>query len=336
MVTSLLRKGRVRTGVRRFDPYRDLGAVAELIGVAFGDGLDPAGRAALADMRRVARWVALLGWIYPPVWSDLGSTSGFVWVEDRRVVGNVSLRRSQGWGGFLVGNVAIHPDWQRRGIASALMKAALDEIASQGGRWVGLEVEADNQVARRLYAREGFRELGKVLHMLRPAGLPWDGVSPRHPALRRGRSRDSSALVDLLRAVVPEHLRSLMELRLRDYQPSWGRVLDQFLEGRREMWWVIEDGGAICAAARVLRERGRYPDRLEMLVLPEHAGRFENVLLRRAIASLRGAPKKAVEILLPNATDSLVKVLQAAGFEELRVLVQMRLDVDTDPKKGRR
>jgi hypothetical protein len=56
MVASMLRKGHVQTGVRRFDPQRDLQAVAELIGIAFGDGLDPAGRVALADMRRVARW----------------------------------------------------------------------------------------------------------------------------------------------------------------------------------------------------------------------------------------------------------------------------------------
>lgn len=327
MVTSMLRKRRVQTGVRRFDPYRDLQAVAELIGVAFGDGLDPAGRAALVDMRRVARWGALLGWIYSPGWGGLGSTSGFVWVEERRVVGNVSLRRSPEWGGFLVGNVAVHPDWQGRGIASALMEAALDEIASQGGRWAGLEVEADNQAARRLYGGEGFRELGRVLHMLRPAGLPWDGGAPHHPALRRGRSRDSSSLVDLLQAVVPELLRPLLELRLQDYQLNWERALDRFLEGRREMWWVIEDNGMICAAVRVLRERGRYPDRLEVLVLPEHAGRFENVLLQQAVASLQGAPKKAVEILLPGVTDSLVTELQAAGFEELRVLVQMRLDL---------
>jgi ribosomal protein S18 acetylase RimI-like enzyme len=329
MVASMLRKGRVQTGVRRFDPYRDLGAVAELIGAAFGDSLDPAGRAALADMRRVARWGALLRWVFPPEWSGLGSTAGFVWVEDGRVVGNVSMRRSLEWSGFLIGNVAVHPHWRGRGIAGALMDAALDEIASQGGRWAGLEVEADNRVAWRLYEGEGFRELGRVLHMLRLAGLPWNGVSPHHPALRRGRGRDGSALVDLLRAVVPERLRLLLELRLQDYQPSWQRALDQLLEGRRETWWVVEESGVICAAARVLREHGRYPDRLEVLVLPEHAGRFEDVLVRQAVASLRGAPKKAIEILLPNPSDCLVAGLRTAGFEDLRVLVQMRLDFDS-------
>jgi ribosomal protein S18 acetylase RimI-like enzyme len=327
MVVSMLRKGRIKTGVRPFDPYQDLRAVAELIDVAFGDRLDPAGQATLGEMRRAARWGPLLGCFYHLWRSGIDLPPGFVWVDEGRVVGNVSLRRSSEWGGFLIGNVAVHPDWQRRGIAGALMKAALDEVAFQGGRWVGLEVEVDNGVARRLYEGEGFREVGRVLHMLRPAGLPWSDASFHHPALRRGRSSDGSSLVDLVRATVPQHVRLLLELRLQDYEPNWERALDHFLEGRRETWWVVEDGGSICAAARVLRERRRYPDRLEMLVSPECAGLFERALLRRAIATLQGAPQKAVEILLANATESVVTALRAAGFEELRTLVQMRLDL---------
>ncbi|MBN1814770.1 MAG: GNAT family N-acetyltransferase [Anaerolineae bacterium] len=322
----MFRKVRVQTGVRRFDPYRDLGAVAELIGVAFGDRLDPAGQAALNEMRRAARWGVLLGWLYYPGWGS-GSTPGFVWVENGRVVGNISLRRTLEWNGFLAGNVAVHPDWQGRGIASALMGAALDEISAQGGRWVGLEVEADNQVARRLYEGEGFQEIGRVLHMLRPAGMPCDGKPPQHPSLRRGCSRDSSSLIDLVRAVVPEHLRPLLELRLEDYQPNWERTLDQFLEGRREVWWVIEDEDIVCAAVRILREHGDRPHRLEILVSPEYTGRFEDVLVQQAIISLWGARRKAVEILLPNAVEVLVEALEVVGFQKLRVLAQMRLDL---------
>ena len=328
-MASILRKRRVQTGVRPFDPYRDLGAVAELIGIAFGDNLDPAGRAALAEMRRVARFGVVFGWLYQTGWSIEDSPPGFVWVERGRIVGNVSLRRTPARGGFLVGNVAVHPAWQGRGIASALMEAALGEIASLGGQWVGLEVEADNQVARRLYERLQFTEVSRMLHMLRPAGLPWDGKIPRHPSLRRGRRGDSEALVDLVQAVIPEYQRPLIELRLADYRLSWERVLDHFLEGRREFWWVIEEKGTVCAAVRVLRERRGRPDRLEFLVSPECGGRFEDVLVGRAISSLRGAPKKMAEVLLPNPGDSLVTALRMTGFRELRVLIQMRRDLAT-------
>ncbi|MBN1979398.1 MAG: GNAT family N-acetyltransferase [Anaerolineae bacterium] len=333
-MASIMRKRYAQTGVRPFDPYRDLGAVAELIDVAFGDSLDPAGRAALAEMRRAARWGIFWGWLYQTGWSSEDLPPGFVWVEKGRVVGNVSLRRTPARRGFLVGNVAVHPDWQGRGIARALMEAALDEIASLGGQWVGLEVEADNQVARRLYERLQFVGVSRTLHMLRPAGLPWGGEIPRGPSLRRGRRRDSKALVDLVQAVIPEYQRPLLELRLADYHLSWERALDHFLEGRREVWWVIEEEGAVRAAVRVLREcRGR-PDRLEFLISPEYGGRFADILVRRALSSLPGTPKKMIEVLLPNPDDSLVAMLRKAGFQELRVLIQMRRDLAADTPRG--
>jgi hypothetical protein len=177
-----------------------------------------------------------------------------------------------------------------------------------------LEVEADNRAARQIYERLGFRQVGSMLHMLRPPGLPWVESSPLHPSLRRGRSSDRAGLI-------------VLELDRGNYQPGWERALDCWLGGRREAWWVIEGDDAICGAVRVLRERGRRPDRLEVLVSPEHDGRIERILARQGVASLRGAPKKMVEIMLPATTEPLVVALEAEGFQELRVLVQMRLDL---------
>jgi len=327
VVIAALRGRQPQNKVRPFDPYRDLGPVAELIRVAFGDGLDPAAQVALAEMRHTARWGPLLWWRYWLEWGGTGVASGFVWVEEGRVVGNVSLRRAPEWGGFLVGNVAVHPDWQGRGIASRLMKAALEEISARYGHWVGLEVRADNQAACRLYEHLGFREASRTLRMLRPAGLPWAGKRPPHPSLRRGRSRDSAALIELVHAIVPEPQRLLLELRRRDYQPGWERALDQWLEGRREFWWVVEEDGAVQGAVRALRECGHRPHWLEVLIAPEHRGRFEAVLVQQGVASLRGAPRKMVETVLPSPTEPLVMALEAAGFQKLCVLVQMRLDL---------
>lgn len=335
MVVAALRKSRAKTGLRPFDPHRDPGPVAELIASAFGGGLDPAGQVVLERMRRKARWEPLLVWLYWPGWGGEAVAPGFVWVEGGHVVGNVSLRRAPARGGFLIGNVAVHPAWQGRGIARALTEAALEEMSARGGRWAGLEVEADNQQARWLYERLGFREVGRTLHMLRPAGLPWAGDSPLHSSLRRGHSRDSAALIELVRAIVPEPLRPLLELPQKDYRPGWERTLDCWLEGRREVWWVIEEGGAVQGAVRALRERGRRPDRLEVLVAPDHGGRFEAVLVQQGMAGLRGASRKVVETVLPSPAEPLVAALEAAGFQKLRVLVQMRLNLARHiPVKG--
>jgi hypothetical protein len=130
-----------------------------------------------------------------------------------------------------------------------------------------------------------------------------------------------------MRSVIPAQQRALLELRKADYQPGWERTLNHWFDGRREVWWVDEESGVLRGAVRVLFERGRRPNRLEILVAPEHSGHVEAVLVRQGLASLHGAPRKMVHIVLPSPTQSLVAALEAAGFQRSRRLVQMRLDL---------
>jgi hypothetical protein len=78
---------------------------------------------------------------------------------------------------------------------------------------------------------------------------------------------------------------------------------------------------------RVLRERRQFPNQLEVLVAPASDGRFEDVLVKKAGASLRGAVKKGIEIVLPRPTDPLLTVLEEVGFFRLHELAQMRLSL---------
>lgn len=328
MLTGALRREEGEDGVRPFDPARDMKAVANLIALAFGDALDPGGRAVLEEMRRVARWGPLLWWLYWPG-STRGVPHGFVWIESGRVVGNVSLRRAPGWGGYLVGNVAVHPERRGRGIGRGLVEKALERIAACGGRWVGLEVRTDNEVARGLYERLGFRDVGRTLHMLRRADAPWTGEPPERSSLRRARHGEGVALFGIARRLVPEPQRPIVGTSRAAYRLGWERTLDMWLAGRREAWWVIErEGGAIEGGVRAVRERRRRPDSLEVLVDPASSGRFEPLLVWRGMASLcHSEAGKAVETIIPAPEEGLVRAFEEAGFRRLRTLLQMRLDL---------
>ena len=59
-----------------------------------------------------------------------------------------------------INNLAIVPEWRRRGVASALLVRILDEGTALGLTSATLEVRRSNEPARQLYERFGFTEAG--------------------------------------------------------------------------------------------------------------------------------------------------------------------------------
>lgn len=55
----------------------------------------------------------------------------------------------------------VLPAWRCRGVGVALLRASLDSARALGCLVMDLEVTADHARAENLYAREGFRELGR-------------------------------------------------------------------------------------------------------------------------------------------------------------------------------
>ena len=58
-------------------------------------------------------------------------------------------------------NVAVHPDFRRRGIAESLVNALVDELKAIESRCLTLEVRASNVPAISLYEKLGFAEIGR-------------------------------------------------------------------------------------------------------------------------------------------------------------------------------
>ena len=57
-------------------------------------------------------------------------------------------------------NLAIHPEWQGRGLGRLLLESVLERAVSRGAAYVTLEVRRSNLIAQSLYTSLGFTEAG--------------------------------------------------------------------------------------------------------------------------------------------------------------------------------
>ena len=57
-------------------------------------------------------------------------------------------------------NVAVHPDYRRKGIAEALVISLVEALREKGSHCLTLEVRASNAPAIGLYEKLGFRQIG--------------------------------------------------------------------------------------------------------------------------------------------------------------------------------
>ena len=77
-------------------------------------------------------------------------------------------------------NIAVASDWQRRGIARALLGDMMAALAAES-RYLFLEVRAGNAPARALYEQLGFSVTGVRRGYYRSAGGPEDAVLMMRP-----------------------------------------------------------------------------------------------------------------------------------------------------------
>jgi ribosomal protein S18 acetylase RimI-like enzyme len=134
----------------------DLHEVANLVELCFEATLDADGKRFIRQMRRAASQ----GRTYPGTWGLLGTVKGYVWEEAGHIVGNINLIpvRMLQTRAYLIANVAVHPDFRRRGIANALTKAALAFAETRNIRQTALQVDIRNLAAQTLYLSYGFEE----------------------------------------------------------------------------------------------------------------------------------------------------------------------------------
>ena len=79
-------------------------------------------------------------------------------VEGNAVVGYVGSQTVLGWTDMM--NIAVHPDYRRKGIAQTLVEELVAQLRQKNCECLTLEVRASNEPAKTLYGKLGFQEVG--------------------------------------------------------------------------------------------------------------------------------------------------------------------------------
>ena len=114
----------------------------------------------------VAQVAALEALCFHDPWSENSVASELtnplsLWLvalDGDRVTGYVGSQSVLGESDMM--NVAVHPDYRRRGIAEKLCLALVDALKEKGNHCLTLEVRASNDPAKALYEKLGFRQIG--------------------------------------------------------------------------------------------------------------------------------------------------------------------------------
>lgn len=339
VISERAKAGRVRSGPRPLDPSRDLGQVADLIEAAFGQDMDEEGRRVLQEMRAMSHVGLLLGALFYASGEFREAFGGYVWEEEGRVVGNVTLNPlTPSEDRWQISNVAVDVSYRRRGIARQLMALALSDARRQGGTWALLQVRHDNEAALHLYRSLGFEALGGETFMAWEGALPFplapQGAGPDLPpdlALRPIQPDEWPAEWDLARAATAPLMQWERPLRPRQFRraspPGWWTSLSRWLSGKESHVLGAFQGKALLARLHLRVDRPAGRATLGVLVAPEARGQVERPLLREGLGRLPGGGRLRVEAQFPMEQEAVREALEALGFQHLRTLVHMRLDL---------
>ncbi|TVR24712.1 MAG: GNAT family N-acetyltransferase [Anaerolineaceae bacterium] len=270
----------------------DLGQLADLMELAFADTMDSGGRAALQEMRALSRLGP--GAAFLARMSELGRgvSLGYVWEEDGRIVGNVSIYPAD-WPTqfgmtYIVANVAVHPDYQGRGIARHLMNCSMRMIAERGGDRAILQVDYHNHRARHLYRSLGFVQ-ERTFVTWRRSGY---GEIPQPPQAdvyirrrRRSEWRQEMALAERVRPHAQGGLGWMRPLHVGLFQRGlWQNIKDFINLGHIERLVIVEqDTPDIVRGSAWVETAFGINARLTLMVDSAHRGIYDDILLNNIV-----------------------------------------------------
>lgn len=267
--------------LRELDLGRDVLVIADLIELCFSSQMDEEGRDYIRFLRRTASDRDYHRWFEGAGDRVAHRLHGFVCEAQGEVIGNLTLIPScrRGIWRYIIANVAVHPDFRRKGIARKLTEVALTHARQRGVHAAWLQVREDNPAAIELYRSLGFIERSRrsTWHACTEP-LTTTGKDDQAQINRRAH-RDWRQQYQWLKNTYPSEVIWNLPLEPHYLSAGWWAALQRLLNNDTIQQWSARQDGELIGVA-TWQAGQRRVDHLWLAIDPAQEERALNALLR--------------------------------------------------------
>jgi GNAT superfamily N-acetyltransferase len=316
-ISSLSRE---QNHIRPINPLRDLGAIADLVEICFHGTIDRSGQRYIQNMRAHSADSAYSRWAVRTADALSLPTSGFVWEEDGRIVGNASLMmfNRQGKRIGLVANVATHPEFRRRGIGKALTEAAVKLSQEKKAHQTWLHVREDNPGAIQLYEQIGFKTMFSRSAWQSSGNLPAANAPAAVQVLERS-ANDWNQHAKWLEQSYPSATAWYFSYFWNIFQPGLWNSFSNFLSDLSIRHLIAWEGNRPSAGLSMVSRYG-ISDNLWLASPKEPSDEVIRALLVKA--RRLSDPHRTLSLEFPSSVCD--EAIRSVGFTLQRTLLWMR------------
>jgi ribosomal protein S18 acetylase RimI-like enzyme len=307
-----------RAKIRRLNPRRDLGYVADLIELCFAETLDIDGKRYLSRMRQTAQ-MPRNRWFSIDAFQINITAEGFVWEENGQIIGNISLIPFATFGRpiYLIANVAVHPDFRRQGIARSLTQAAMEWCQKRHVSSMWLQVRDTNLAAVKLYESVGFIEQARrTTWSIQSTNV--QGEAPSGMRIVSPKSRHWPLQKKWLQQNYPDELFWYWPIRRSAFRSGiWGTLVNLFTDIHIRHWGVEQQGQLMGLLS--WKATTSYADQLWLAAPPE----TEDIVLQTILPYMRWRERNRRPLSIDLPVGRAVSTLHEAGFRPDNTLIWM-------------
>jgi ribosomal-protein-alanine N-acetyltransferase len=319
-----------QANIRRLNTGKDLAQAADLIQMCFEPYLDEDGYQYLQQIRRAARNPWLVRWTRVSGEMVSYPLNGYVWEEDGKIVGNLSLIPflwQQKWI-YLIANVAVHPDYRQRGIARKLTERALQHLRSRSIDTVWLHVRQDNEIARHLYETLNFQDRC-TRDTWQNKEIPLDLHFQRGIVTSRRQKKDWDTQRQWLNDAYPPEVAWNLGFEKKRFAPGWFASLNLLFKGQRMVHWSAHRKQHLLGVAS-WEPSFQLADKLWVALEPGSEDQALPALIKQVRSRISGSRPLVVNFPAGRGREAF----RMAGFELLNTLVWMQIHLDFSKTAG--